>query len=284
MGFGFSNWQEFGVDPILLGQPKFWITTADPAYMVSSGGTSPITSNQVISGFTRYTDKLFNPVTTTTTGRAFYQFDSGQPHSNAYAYWPSSAGTTQGQYSVGSTTDFSFMHQNTGKFTIYWIFKNETGESNASSKFQLSTTQSTGNRGFIMYLANQPSAAFRTFALDIRNDTGGINCCTVRTNHTYLTANNNPIKLISFRGDLTVGIGNNAITAYINGVQDGITIMSNSASTTAASFSTLRVGNRALGDGRFNGKMGEIIIFNTMHDEATHLKVCNHLKDKWRIS
>ncbi len=44
------------------------------------------------------------------------------------------------------------------------------------------------------------------------------------------------------------------------------------------------LGNRSSNNLRMNGYVGDLIIFNGIHDEATHLKICNYLKDKWRIS
>lgn len=283
MAFGFSNWQEFGIDPISLGQPIMWLTAADPTYLVNATGGTPTDQQQVVR-MNRYNDGLFNFSETSSTNRATYRLLPGQAHPYGYVNWSSGAGSSQGQYATGTTTSFSFLHQINNSFTIYWIFKNEPNEAITTSKFQFSTTQSTGNRGAILYLANLPSSSARTISFDVRNDTSGTNATSLRAGFSYNNTEDLPVLLYSIRGDLSVATGQTALYGYKNGVLDNIGLMTSLPSFTAASFTTMRVGNRALGDGRFGGKFGELIIFNGIHDEATHLKICNFLKDKWRIS
>lgn len=279
--FGLAFFQETGLDPILLGQPKVWITSSDLGYLKNSSGVTASDGN-LINTFNRYTDKAFDPVNVNTTNRAIYKVLPSQPHSYGYAGWTGSTGS-QGQYSVGTTTDMTFMHRLNNSSTIYWVFKNDLNENFAASKFVASTGQSTGNRGFINYLANV-DATNRRFGLTIRNDTPSVEAIGNLSTYQYDRTVDVPIMLMSWRTDLSAGVGSTGMWVYRNGVLDSTSLISNAPSNTAASTTTLRIGNRALGDGRFDGYTGDYIIFNTIHDEATHLKVCNFLRNKWRIT
>lgn len=271
------------INPISYGQPKLWINAADTGFLKNSSNVTP-SAGDLLNIFNRYTDNSFNPTNVNTINRATYNIIASQPHSYGYISWLGSlsGAGSHGQYQVGTTSDFSFLHQLNSKFTIYHVFKNDPNENIAASKFLASTTQSTGNRGFINYIANNVND--RTINFDIRNDTGSQNAVTYASNYSYTKTTDVPIMLWSFRCDLSVGVGNNSMWGYRNGILDKVVTMSNAPSSTAASFTTLRIGNRALGDGRYEGYLGEYIIFNGIHTEGQHNMICNYLKKKWNIT
>lgn len=283
MGFNglMSFWQETGLDPLLLGQPKLWITSSDPNYLVNLTGATP-TNGESLNVFNRFNDSSFNP-TSAFSNKAIYSILANQPHPYGYVFWNGSTTTTLGYYRVGSTTDFSFLHQSGASSTIYWVHKNSTIENTSTTKVLAATTISSGKRGALLSILNN-GATLRTPSLTIYNDVPSTSSISTPISQSYDRTVDNPIVLYSFRTDLSKSVGQDASWVYINGILDNTTQLANPTSATAASNSVMNIGNRNSNGLRMNGCVGDLIIFNGIHDEATHLKVCNYLKDKWRIS
>lgn len=281
MGFnGLSFWQETGLDPLLLGQPKLWVTSSNINYLQNASSLPPA-NGDLLNRFLRYNDSGLNPLRISNTNRATYNIISGQTHPYGYLNWNLNI-TSTGNYSGGTNTDFSFMHLSGGSSTVYWIFKNNTSENTATSKAAATTITSSNDNGFILYIANN-GATLRTPTLLIYRGSGGTSTL-INTLQDYDRTVDYPVSLYSWRTDLTKSIGQDACWSYINGKLNNTTQIINTPSSVSTSFSPINIGNRAIGGIRFMGYIGDLIIFDGIHDEATHLKICNYLKDKWRIS
>lgn len=281
MGFnGLSFWQETGLDPLLLGQPKLWVTSSNINYLQNASSLPPANGNSLIR-FLRYNDSGLNPLRISNTNRATYKVISGQPHPYGYLTWDLNL-TTTGNYSGGTTTDFSFMHLSGGSSTVYWVFKNNSSENIATTKAAASSTSSSIDNGFILYIANN-GATLRVPSFRIFRGVGGTSTLT-STLQDYDRTVDYPVSLYSWRTDLTKSVGEDACWSYINGKLNNTTQIINTPSSVSTAGSPINIGNRAIGGTRFMGYIGDLIIFDGIHDEATHLKVCNYLKDKWRIS
>lgn len=273
-------WQELGIDPILLGQPKVYITSSDNNYLLNTLGNPP-SSGDILNQFNRFNDSAFNLVQASTTNRAVYTILAGQPHPYGYISWANTNLLPNGYYRAGTTTDMSFLHQAGSSSTIYWIHKNNPSEATGTTKVLMGTTISSGQRGAFIFLLN--SGTNRIPTLQVYNDTPAVSSIIGAT-PSYVAANNNPVVLYSWRNDLSKSVGQDACWVYVNGILSSTNQMTSLPSATAASTTVLNIGNRNLSGLRFNGYVGDFIIFNTIHDEATHLKVCNYLKRKWGIS
>lgn len=280
MNFNLAFWQETGLDPILLGQPKLWVTSSDTSYLTNISGSTPSNGGS-LDVFKRFNDSSFNP-TSLTSNKAIYSILANQPHPYGYVFWNGSATTALGYYRAGTITDFSFLHQSGSSSTIYWVHKNNTIENTSTTKVLASTTVQSGNRGFLLSI-NNTTTTLRLPSLTIYNDVPATNVLIATTSQSYTRTVDNPIVLYSFRTDLSKSIGQDASWVYINGNLDNTTQLTNAPSFSATSNNQMNVGNRNSNGLRFNGYVGDLIIFNGIHDEATHLKICNYLKDKWRI-
>lgn len=274
----FSLWQEFGVNPLDLGQPVMYLQSFDDSFITAV--TPPLVDGSLINNFKRYNDSGNTFTQVGTTNRANYTIPTGQIHPYGYITWTGDT-TSQGQYSFGTTSTFSFMHQTGATFTMYWVFKNVQNEATSTTKILFSTSESTGNRGVLCGLTN--TGTLRNPALFIRNDTGGVNVCSMAWD-SFESTIDQPVMLYSVRFSDQGTTGVPAGYTYKNGIIDRVANQVALCSPTEASFTTMRVGNRASGTLRFGGYVGELIIFNQMHSEADHLKICNFLKKRWRIN
>ena len=280
MNFDISFWQQTGLDPLLLGQPKLWITSSDPTYLVNLTGGTP-SDGDSLNVYNRFNDSSFNP-TSPVSNKAIYSIIGSQPHPYGYIGWYGST-TANGYYRVGTTTDFSFLHQSGSSSTIYWIHKNNPIENTSITKVLAATAVSSANIGFIMTI-NNVNATVRRLVLAIYKGVAGQNVISFSPVNYYSKNIDYPIELNSIRIDLNNSVGQDAAWWYINGKIDSVGVLNNTPSVSATHSTQLNIGNRNSGGLRYNGYIGDFIVFNGIHDEATHLKICNYLKQKWRIS
>jgi len=275
-------WQELGIDPILLGQPKLWIYPSDTNYLVNTLGVAP-TNGNILNLFNRFNDAAFNPTQASTTNRAIYSVLAGQPHPYGYVRWAGGTLTANGYYRVGTTSDFSFMHKLNEGCTVYWINKNDSTENTGTTKVIAANIVSSSSIGAILAIENT-SSTLRKRALTVYNGNIGAPTFSLTESSTYTRTNDYPVRLDSIRYDLSKSVGQDCAWWYVNGILDSTVTMQNAPSASATSSFVMNVGNRNSSGLRNCGNMGDFIIFNAVHDEATHLKVCNFLKRKWRIS
>lgn len=272
----FSFLKKTSINPISLGQPAFYLQSFDTSFYNSGS----IANGAAVVNVQRFSDSGLNFTRTNTTANAIYKVLSGQPHPYGYMSWEGNT-LGSGMYSGGTTSDFSFMHQQGGEYTLYFVFKNLQNEATGATKVVAATSNSTGNRGFLFYISNGTGTT-RVLNMAVRNDTSGQNVMTLSF-PSFDTSIDHPVCVYSIRYKDPGNLTDIAARGYKNGVLEASIDLAYSLSATAASYSTLRIGNRFANDLRFAGYMGELIIFNSMHSEATHTGVVDFLKQKWKV-
>lgn len=280
MGFSYSFWQETGLNPILVGQPTIYVNAGDRAFM-TDGNNNTFTQNEQIATFKRYNDDGLT-FTSASTIQAAWIGNVAPVYSTAAWFSDSTAG---GRYTAGSTSTLSFMHQaSTCQFTVYVVIRNRNNEDTGTTKILLNTSNSTGNRGIQLAIFGGVTLGTRTFRLNINNNTAGQTSVTTNV-HQWTEGEGVKNRLMSVRLNAIGASVNDIIGAsYYNGNKTEDIILLNALATQAASQTQPNLGNRSSNDLRFGHYLAEFIIFPTMHDEQTHLKICNYLNKKWGTS
>lgn len=263
------------IDPITLGQPKIW-ATGDPNYLLNLSAAHP-SNGDSLDTFNRHNDSSFNFTNSATANKPVYRIVS----SKNFIGWEGDTLTLGGYYTVGSTSDLAFMHKGGSSYTVYFVFKNHTTENTSSNKVVFCTAALSSDIGAILSIINSSNNRFFNFAV-YRGVTGN-ETATLLSTYNYLKTSDEPITIMSYRVDLSVGVGNVAIKGYKNGVLDNTVNMANTPSSSTTSTRTPAMGNRAIGNLRMDGYVGDLIIFDSLHSESTHQGVINYLKNKYGI-
>lgn len=267
-------------DPIQIGQPTIYIDASQPSFMTDSSGDDPETQNEQIYTFKRFSD---NGLTFTQQDATRAEWVNNIAPTQSMAAWFSDV-TAQGLYQGGTTSSLPFMHQaSTCKFTVYLVFRNRPNEATGTTKMLISTTNSTGTRGFQISMNGTANPGNRFIRLVVNNNTAGQNAF-IAYGETFRIEQFGKQMLVSFRVNaIGVNTGNPIGKVYNNGKFTDDIILTNALATQAASSTIPSLGNRASGGLRFGNYFCELIIFPEMHSEKLHQNICNHLIRKWNI-
>lgn len=269
----------YGIDPLLIGQPTLYISPRQDYFTVV---TPPPVIGSVLTVINNYQDNAIAWTAASATNRATVQSSGFAERSNPLSEW--SFGwvgntTSQGRYTGGTTSTFRFLHDVGYAWTLYWINKPNKNESTGTSKILLGTSNSTGSRGLLVIIID--SGGLRVPTISIRNATGGVNVLQDSWN-TYDSTKNNDRILYSCRVFDPGATG--LVSAYFYENGDLIkTATQVNAPSSGVSATVMNIGNRGLADLRYDGLVGDVLLYNGMHGEITHQKICNYLMEKWGI-
>jgi hypothetical protein len=277
----FNNGNNFQI-PGQLAQPVIYINGSDPNFLLNTTGSPPSVANESLSNFKRFSDDGLTFSETSAINRAAWANNIAPPYSNIA--WFGQLLTIGGGYSGGTTSTLGFMNESANcRFTVYWIFRNRVGENQGTTKMQLATGSSTGNRGVQFRIVGGANPGTRTIQMVIFNNTAGVNA-VVSSPYQYESDESTGWKLFSWRVD-AVGssVGKKIGETYVDGMYANDVTVLNALSATANSTDIPMFGNRALGGLRYAAYLGEFIIFPEMHNLKMHENICNHLIKKWNI-
>jgi len=185
----------------------------------------------------------------------------------------------------GSTALFNFIHTAGGEYTIYVVMKNTVNENvgglkvisiNRSNSVQNGYTLSIINDGdnrLIAYnVGNASTSVFKP------NDSSGIWV----SNSLYNRRDDVAPYIISICCRNINQIGAVCGGLYVNGLMVR-ELVQQALFGTGNAATNFVIGDRTLGGNDLNSSIGELAIFNTMHDQTTHNYNIQMLKEKYRI-
>jgi len=288
-GFGFAKQSASTMTAPLNGY-DLWLDAADPSVFTYSSGT-------VVS---RWTDKSPNGYFFEPAGTSMAPSRSGTQNSKSTLVFD---GTNDGLAAVGSTSNWTYLHDGT-KCTVFIVYKwTKTISGTAFDGTLLNTTKyvfssiTDGYPGFDLY--NQVQSSGGT---DYDTQYPSINTGVTLSGQTYpstITATNYLQGSTYNSWDISTGLidPNNATTAnkynqyntndpFPNSPATALTGQGWSAPSSSNPQGTLSIG-RIDNSGNYRaleGQIAEIVIYKSLLSSADRVAMVNYFKNKWNIS
>lgn len=185
---------------------------------------------------------------------------------------------------TASTALFNFMHLSGGSYSIYCVVKNTVNENDGGAKTICITNNSTANRGFALIILNDGSR--RVIGFQVGNNTTQVfrpmlgNYTVTKELYTRTDENAPFVVSVLCRNINQVGALCGAV--YINGIAS-VNLITRALFGAGNATSNFFIGDNSIGGGDLNASIGELSIYNTMHDQTTHNYIVHGLKEKYRI-
>ena len=261
------------IDPISLGQPYLYYQSFDLSYF-----TPPNPSTGVgITEIYRYNDSLFSGLTLSTGCTPTLETINGQE----MLYFPGFFSCDSPFYDTNQSLDFMLT---TGySYTIYFVGKPLSGTSITCPVFGNRNSPSAIDNDLRFGVVNS-----KDFTLLIRN-TGFVGTTVldlpIEINIDSQSLMNKDVRVISVRAQDPSNTTDIAAYGYVNGLMTSSIPQTNLVSPSISNKPVKIGGTESLGPGslRYQGYLGEIIVFTTFHDESTHYWVTQFLKNRWNI-
>ena len=271
-----------GIDPISLSQPFMYFETFDTNYL----SPSALTSGDSVLEMYRYSDNLYTSSGDTGCTASWDVLDGEN-----MLYFPGLAGGCWPPPCTGScptlyytNQDISFMYQSGYSYTIYFVGKPLSGSTVEGPIFADDWDYPTTSGHEKLYVKDNKDIYFRVKT----NGLGGLLFdIPVETNVDSNDLENKNLRVFSVRANDTRDTINDSVFTYVNNTQTTATTQSFVSNDTSTNFVTAILGGNAINEpstNNYEGYFAELIMFKDFHDEYTHWKVVNFLKNRWNIT
>jgi len=287
-GFGFAKQSASTMTAPLNGY-DLWLDAADPSVFTYSSGT-------VVS---RWTDKSPNGYFFEPAGTSMAPSRSGTQNSKSTLVFD---GTNDGLAAVGSTSNWTYLHNGT-QCTVFVVYKWTKTAGSTYDGTLLNTTKYiyseifAGYPGFDLY-----NSVFNSGGTNYISQYPSVNAGVVLSGQTYpsqVTATNFLQGSTYNSWDISSGLSdvNNATTSdkynqyntndpFPNSPGTGLTSQGWSGPSSSNPQGTLSIG-RIDNSGNyraFQGEIAEIVIYKSLLSSTDRVAMVNYFKNKWNIS
>lgn len=185
---------------------------------------------------------------------------------------------------AASTALFNFIHLAGGEYSIYCVIKNTVGENDPGTKSIAINNASTANRGFQLSIINDGNE--RRIGFQVGNNSTQvfqrISGNYSATDNIYTRTAEYPPFVISILCRNINQVGALCGAMYVNGIADA-SLITRTTFGVGDAATNFFIGDLSVGGGDLNSSVGDLAIYNVMHDQTTHNYIVQGLKEKYRI-